>query len=185
MTFYIFAKKQIMNFQELLFQRKSVRKYLDKAIEPEKIKTLKKAALMSPTGKRKKHWDFIFIEKKTTLDKLANSKAHGSKLIGGAPLAVAVIGDNDVSDTWIEDCSIASIVIQIQAEDLELGSCWVQIHKRPHNEDVLSEDYVRSVLDIPRTKNILSIIAIGYPEEKRAVNKNEDLLWDKIHDEKF
>lgn len=174
-----------MNVQKLLFQRKSIRKYLDKAIEPEKIDALKKAALLSPTGKRKNHWDFIFIENKTTLNKLADSKTHGSKLIGNAALAVAVIGDNEVSDTWIEDCSIASIIIQLQAEELRLGSCWVQIHKRQQSENLMSEDYVRNVLSIPDSKNVLSIIAIGYAEEKRPANREEDLLWDKIHEERF
>ncbi|MDA3880942.1 MAG: nitroreductase family protein [Prolixibacteraceae bacterium] len=174
-----------MNFQELLFQRKSIRKYLDKPIESEKIEALKRAILLSPTGKRKNHWDFIFVENKATLTSLADSKLHGSKLIGNAALAVAVIGDNDVSDTWIEDCSIASIILQLQAEDLGLGSCWVQIHKRPHSEEVMSEEYVRILLDIPETKNVLSIVAIGYPEEKRPATKETDLLWNKIHDEKF
>ena len=174
-----------MNFQELLVHRKSVRKYLAKTIEVEKIEALKKAALLSPTGKRKNHWDFIFIENKTTLNKLAQSKVNGSKLIGNAPLAIAVVGDNSASDTWIEDCSIASIILQLQAEDLELGSCWVQIHKRPHNEETLAEDYVRAVLNIPEAKNILSIIAIGYPENKREASKDEDLMWEKIHSEKF
>lgn len=174
-----------MNFQELLVHRKSVRKYLAKTIEVEKIKALKKAALLSPTGKRKDHWDFVFIENKTTLNKLAQSKVNGSKLIGNAPLAIVVVGDNSVSDTWIEDCSIASIILQLQAEDLELGSCWVQIHKRPHDEVTSSEEYVRAVLNIPEAKNILSIIAIGYPENKRETSKDEDLMWEKIHSEKF
>lgn len=174
-----------MNFQELLFQRKSIRKYLDKAIEPEKIDILKKAALLSPSGKRNNHWDFIFIENEITLNKLADSKTHGSKLIGNAALAVAVIGDNNVSDTWIEDCSIASIILQLQAEDIGLGSCWVQIHKRQHNESLMSEEYVRNILNIPDSKNVLSIIAIGYPQEKRPANREEDLLWDKIHEEKI
>jgi nitroreductase len=170
-----------MNFQELLFQRKSIRKYIDKPIEPEKINALKKAALLSPTGKRKNHWDFIFIENKETLQKLSESKMHGSKLIGNASLAVAVIGDSEISDTWIEDCSIASIILQLQGEDLGLGSCWVQIHKRPHNETVMAEDYVKSLLKIPERKNVLSIVAFGYPDDKRPANSEDNLLRNKIH----
>ncbi len=170
-----------MDFQELLFQRKSIRKYQNKSIETEKVEQLKKAALLSPTGKRKNHWDFIFIENKDTLKHLSESKMHGSKLIENAALAVAVIGDSEVSDTWIEDCSIASIILQLQGEDLGLGSCWVQINKRPHNENTMAEDYVKELLNIPEDKNVLSIVAFGYPDEKRPATSEDDLLWNKIH----
>ena len=150
-----------MEFQKLLFKRKSIRKYQNKAIEPEKVELLKKAALLAPTGKRKNHWHFIFIENKDTLQKLASSKMHGSKLIEKAALAVAVIGDSKISDTWIEDCSIASIILQLQGEDLGLGSCWVQIHKRPHDENTMAEEYVKKSLEIPEDKSVLSIVAFG------------------------
>ncbi|MFO7863289.1 MAG: nitroreductase family protein [Salinivirgaceae bacterium] len=170
-----------MEFQKLLFKRKSIRKYQNKSIEPAKVEQLKKAALLSPTGKRKNHWDFIFIENKETLKHLSESKMHGSKLIGNAALAVAVIGDSEVSDTWIEDCSIASIMLQLQGEDLGLGSCWVQINKRAHDENTMAEDYVKELLKIPEDKNVLSIVAFGYPDEKRPANNEDELLWNKIH----
>lgn len=170
-----------MDFQELLLQRKSIRKYQNKSIEPEKVEQLKKAALLSPTGKRKNHWDFIFIENKDTLKRLSESKMHGSKLIENAALAIAVIGDSKVSDTWIEDCSIASIILQLQGEDMGLGSCWVQIHKRPHDENTMAEEYVKKSLEIPEDKSVLSIVAFGYPDEKRPANNENELLWNKIH----
>ncbi|HKK81006.1 MAG TPA: nitroreductase family protein, partial [Prolixibacteraceae bacterium] len=118
---------------------------------------------------------------KETLKALSDSKMHGSKLIKNAALAVAVIGDSEISDTWVEDCSIASIILQLQGEDLGLGSCWVQINKRPHNESSMAEDFVKELLKIPEGKNVLSIIAFGYPDEKRPATIEEDLLWNKIH----
>lgn len=174
-----------MSFSNILLNRKSTRKFNSNKVEPNKIELLKKAALLSPTGKRKNHWDFVFIENKETLAKLSTSKEHGSKLIENAALAIVIIGDLNESDTWIEDCSIASIILQLQAEELGLGSCWVQIHKREHSKELSAEDYIKELLQIPCNKNVLSIIAIGYPLEERAPNKNPELLYHKIHLEKF
>jgi nitroreductase len=174
-----------MLISELLISRRSIRKFTEQSIENEKIELIKKAAILSPTGKQKNHWDFIFVTEKERLEKLSKSKTHGSRLIAGAGLAVVIIGDPTASDTWIEDCSIASIIIQLQALDLGLGSCWVQIDKREHDTSTSSEEFVKQVFDIPESKGVLSIIAIGYPAEKRAPIQESELLYHKIHLEKY
>jgi nitroreductase len=174
-----------MLFSEIIASRRSIRKFTELHIEIEKIDLLKKAAVLSPTGKQKNHWDFIFITEKCMLEKLSTSKTHGSKLIAGAALAVVIVGDPTVSDTWIEDCSIAAIIIQLQALDLGLGSCWVQINKREHDASTSSEQYVKQILEIPESKDVLSIIAIGYPAEKRAPIEESELMYHKIHSEFF
>jgi nitroreductase len=174
-----------MSFSKLITSRRSIRKFTEDRIEDEKIELLKKAAILSPSGKQKNHWDFIFVTDKSILEKLSRSKTHGSKLIAGAGLAVVIVGDPTVSDTWIEDCSIASIIIQLQALDLGLGSCWVQIDKREHDETISSEQYVKQIMEIPESKKVLTIIAIGYPSEKRAPFGDSELMYHKIHCEKF
>jgi nitroreductase len=175
----------MMSIAELLVSRHSIRKFLELPIEDEKIELLKKAVILSPTGNQKNHWDFIFIRNKLMLNKLSKSKIHGSKLIAGAHLAVVIVGDPTISDTWIEDCSIASILLQLQALDLGLGSCWVQINKRQHNNSTSSEQFVKQLLEIPESKGVLSIIAIGYPAEKKAPISESKILYHKINDEKY
>lgn len=174
-----------MMFSEILASRRSIRKFLNLRIEDEKVELFKKAAILSPTGNQKNHWDFIFVRDKTMLEKLSKSKPHGSGFIAQADLAVIIAGDPTISDTWIEDCSIASIIIQLQAHDLGLGSCWVQINKRAHDATTSSEQYVKQLLDIPESKGVLSIIAIGYPAKKRAPVRKPELLYHKIIEEKY
>ncbi|MDA3929746.1 MAG: nitroreductase family protein [Prolixibacteraceae bacterium] len=174
-----------MSFANLIKSRRSTRNFIDRPVEVEKIEALTKALLYSPTGKRKNHWDFLFIEDKVMLLTLSECKPHGANLIEGAALAIVVVGDSVQSDTWIEDCSIASIILQLQAEELALGSCWVQIHKRPHNNEKTAEDFVKEQLNIPRSKNVLSLIAIGYPAKKRAPIDESELLYHKIHKGKY
>lgn len=180
----IFAKN-IMNFIELLTKRKSVRKFSDKPVEKDKIETLKKALLLSPTGKRKNHWDFVFVENRETLNKLAEAKDFGAKLLQTATLGIVVIGNPDIADTWIEDCSIASIIVQLEAVELGLGSCWVQISKRFSKAKVPANTIVKKLLNIPEEKEVLSIIAIGYPTEYPKPHNLEKLLFEKIHIEKY
>lgn len=173
----------MINFTNLLISRRSVRKFTDKKIESEKIEELKKAILLAPTGKRKNHWGFIFIENNETLLKLSVAKEFGSKLVANASLAIVVIGDPQISDTWIEDCAIASIIAQLKAEELGLGSCWVQIDKRFSKDKRPSKQIVKNLLNIPDGKEVLSVIALGYPLEKPKPFDLEKLDYSKIHSE--
>ncbi len=174
-----------MEFIQLLQNRRSKRKFTTQKVEPDKVEALMKAALMSPTGKRKNHWDFIFVETPETLVKLSECKPHGAKLIAGAPLAVVVIGDPQQSDTWVEDCSIASVILQLQAEALVLGSCWVQVHNREHDEATMADTYIKTLLGIPDSRAVLSVIAMGYPDETKKPFDLSELMQEKIHRERF
>ena len=89
------------------------------------------------------------------------------------------------SDVWIEDASVASIYMQLQAEDLGLGSCWCQIRNRVTEDEADSNNYVRSLLDIPYQLDVLSIIGIGYKDQVRKPFDESDLQWEKIHIGKF
>ncbi len=164
---------------ELLRARRSIRKYTDRVIEPKKIEILKEAVLRSPSSRNFDPWEFIFVDDRELLKKLSLSKQHGSKFLENAALGIVICGDGEKSDVWIEDCSIASILVQMVAQSLGLGSCWIQIRKRMHNEQTTSEDYIRRLLNIPDHVHVESIIAIGYPAETR-----EPLPREKLKDEK-
>jgi nitroreductase len=174
-----------MEFIELLQNRRSKRKFTTQKIEAEKVELLIHAALMSPTGKKTNHWDFIIVEDTGMLEKLSECKPQSAKLIAGAPLAIVVVGDPLHSDTWVEDCSIASIIIQLEAEELGLGSCWVQVKNREHDITTMANDYIKGLLGIPAEKSVLSVIALGYPDEIKKPFDMVNLLKEKIHRERF
>ena len=165
---------------EYLQQRRSVRKFTDRPIEHEKIYVLKEAVLRSPTLRNFDPWEFIFIDDKPLLEQLSRSKPHGAGFLKNAPLGIVVCADEDRSDVWVEDCAIASILAQLTAQSLGLGSCWIQIRKRYHN-DTTSEAYIRKVLNLSYNIRILSIIAIGYPAEHPAPKPADKLKSKKIH----
>lgn len=173
------------DFQQLISNRRSIRKFTEAPLSPEHVEAILKAGLKSPASKSANPWQFLLIEDKEMLGKLSLCKKTGSKPIAGCALAIIVLADPYASDVWIEDSSIASIIMQLQAEDLGLGSCWIQIRERFTAEDVPSDEYVRGLLDIPMQMQVLSIIAIGHKAQERPPFDDEKLQWEKIHIGKF
>ncbi len=169
------------NFNELIKQRRSTRKYTSQELSQEEVVTILKAGLMAPTSKRSNSWQFIAVDQKETLDKLSRCKEHGAALLANAALAVVVVADPLASDVWIEDASVASIMMQLQAEDLGLGSCWVQIRERFTATGMPSDEYVRGILQIPLQLQVLSIIAFGHKDGTKKPFNEDNLLWEKVH----
>ncbi len=166
---------------ELLRKRRSIRKYTDQSIEPEKIDILKEAVLRSPSSRNIDPWEFIFIDDRELLTKLSQSKPHGASFMEHAALGIVICADGDKSDTWIEDCSIASILVQMTAQSIGLGSCWIQIRNRSYNENTTSENYIKNLLNLPDGMKVESIIAIGYLDERREPLRKEKLKYEKLH----
>ncbi len=109
------------NFSELIKNRRSMRKFTDEELTQDQVVALMKAALMSPSSKRSNSWQFVVVDDKEVLKELSHCKEQASSFIADAALAIVVMADPLASDVWIEDASIASIMIQLQAEDLGLG----------------------------------------------------------------
>lgn len=162
-----------------------MRKFTDEELKQEEVVALMKAALMAPASKRSNPWQFIVVDDKDTLKKLSLCKDQASQFIADAALAVVVTADPLVSDVWIEDAAIASIYIQLQAEDLGLGSCWVQVRERFTATGIPSNDYVHDVLELPLPLQVLSVIAIGHKGMERKPFNEEHLQWEKIHINKY
>ena len=166
---------------DLLKTRRSIRKFKNKKVEQEKVDAILKGALLSPSSRGRKPWEFIVVDDEEVLKKVAQSKEHGSKFLAGAPLGIVVAADPELCDVWVEDTSIASVIIQLTAHSLGLGSCWIQIRERLHNDSVTAEDYLKEVLGIPEKLKVASIIAIGYKDEDKKPHEEADLLYNKIH----
>ncbi|MEF9932889.1 MAG: nitroreductase family protein [Cetobacterium sp.] len=164
--------------------RRTVRRYQDKKVEKIKIHEILRTALVSPSGKNTKPYEFLVVEDEATLKKLSHSKQMGATLIDGSPLSIVVLG-NENSTTWVEDCSIACTMIQLKAFDLGLGSCWVQIKERKTSAGTDSEEYVRNLLGIPGYLRVLAIISIGYSDEIKPSHSESDMDFSKVHYENY
>jgi nitroreductase len=165
----------------IIRKRRSIRKFLDRPIEAEKIDLLLEAALRAPSSRGINPWEFVVVNDKALLARLAQSKQHGSAFLKNAPLGIVICADAEKCDVWVEDASIASIFIHLAAESLGLGSCWIQIRERMHDGKRSAQEYIVETLHLPPRLQVESIIAIGYPDEKLPPHKKEELLFEKVH----
>ena len=167
-------------FLPLIQNRRSIRKYQDKAVEAETIDLLVEALLRAPTSMGKNSWNFVVVTDPSLLEQLSRAKPHGAAFLKNAPLGIVVCGDPQISDVWIENSSIASIYIHLAAASLDLGSCWIQIRERPHDDSRSAEAYIADMLNLPAHLRVLSIIAIGYPGESKAPHPGDALAYDRV-----
>jgi nitroreductase len=169
------------NFSELIKTRRSMRQFTDELLSGDDVKLLLRAGLIAPSSKGLHSYEFIVVEDKQMLAALSQSKSVGSDFLAGAPLAIVVLADPTVSDVWIEDASVAATHILLQAEDLGLGACWIQVRNRYTADERSTEQIVKSLLGIPDKFGVVCIIAVGHKGMERKPQNEDRLKWEKVH----
>ena len=172
-------------FTELLKTRRSIRKYQDRPLEKEKLDAILKSALLSPSSRGLRPWEFVAVTDRAMIQKLAGCKEHGSAFLAGAAAAVVVVADTAGGDVWIEDTSIASVIMQLAAHEMGIGSCWIQVRGRYRSRDVKAEDYIKDALGIPGNFAVESIVAFGYAAEEKAPAPEPRLPHAKVRFETY
>lgn len=173
------------SFHDLIFNRRSIRKYTGEEISPEDVKQILEAALVAPSSKNKMPCQFVVVDDKAALAALSKCKDFGAKPIEKCALAVVVTADPLVSEAWIEDASIAAFMMQLQAQDLGLGSCWIQVRERYSADGSSAEEYVKESLSIPPDIRVLCILSLGHKDEEKQPYEQDQCKWEKIHIEKW
>jgi nitroreductase len=169
-----------MNFKDLVMCRRSCRQYTEEEISADDLQLIIRAALMSPTSKNSQAWKFVIVDDKTKIEKLSDSKEHGSNFLRSAPLCIVVLGNTKTDDCWIENCSIAAYSMLLQAEDLGLGACWVQIRGRVLTDGTSVCDVVRGILGLPDDEEVLCIIGIGYKKTHCKPKDEDKVKWENV-----
>lgn len=169
-----------MSFLELAKKRYSVRSYLDRPVEKEKLLQVLEAARIAPSAVNKQPWNFIVVTNENTKNKIAET--YPREWFKTAPAVIVVCGNHskswkrkDGKDHCNIDVAIAIDHMTLAATDLGLGTCWVcafdakQCHK---------------ILGLPENLEVIALIPIGYPADTAPENKNrmdisEIVSWEK------
>lgn len=173
------------NLNELLVNRRSIRRYKDIPLEPDHVRLILEAALLSPTGKNCRAWQFVAVDDKEMLQRLSECKSSGAMPVAKAAMAVVVCVDVTESTTWIEDGSIAAAYMMLQARELGIGSCWIEVNGRLAADGTPAEDIVQELLGLPEQVQPLCIVTLGIPDEERQPQNTGKLLWDHVHIGRF
>lgn len=169
------------NFHNLLVKRHSIRQYTDEPISGEDVEKILQAALMAPSSKRTTPWEFLLVEDKEKLQELSKCRDFGTLPLANCSLAIFVMANPEITDTWVEDAAIAAVLMQLQAEDLGLGSCWVQIRNRFTKDNEPSQNFISDIISIPGEQQILCAITLGHKKEEKKPFDLEKLKWEKVH----
>ena len=168
------------DFKDLVQRRRSHRRFTDAQVSPEDLQIILRAALMSPTSRGQRNWHFAVVDRKDDLLKLSDAKDGAGHFIKDAALAIVVMGDPEVNDCWVEDCSIAAISMQYQAEDLGLGSCWIQMRGRGLSDEHTANEVIHGILGLPEHLEVLCVLAIGHAADERQPQNEDKLKWENV-----
>lgn len=153
--------------------RRSIRKYIDKSVEDEKIVQLLESARLAPSGDNSQPWHFIVVKSDLGRQKLSEV-SHKQEWMLSAPVFIVCVADircrihegiyvclNETSPQAelkmvIRDTSISIEHILLEADNLGLGTCWVGWY---------TQEEIRPVLNIPSDKYVLGVITVGYAGE--------------------
>ena len=166
---------------DFIFKRRSVRRFQEKEIEPEKIEMLLKAAMAAPTAMNYQPWEFVVITEKERIEKV---KAALTFAKSNAPLVICVCGNlvglrQLVKERfWVQDCSAATENILLAATALGMGSVWCGVHPISVYVKRISE-----ILELPSGVIPLNALFIGYPAEEKESRTQYNP--DKVHVQKF
>ncbi len=147
-------------FIDIARSRHSCRLFSGEPLSDEERRLLLEAGDLAPSSRGRRPVRLVPVEDIDTIRKLASCRPSSTKALETATFAVIVAADPAVADTWIEDSSIATIMMQLEAEDLKLGSCWIQIRMRD-NAGTPAEDIVRDIMGLDPGFSVLSIVAFG------------------------
>jgi nitroreductase len=166
-----------MALLDLIKQRRSIRKYLDKAVERDKIISCLEAARLAPSACNSQPWKFIVVDDEGMKNKLCDTAFRGLYQISAfaktAPVIIAIVSEKSkfwarvggkIRDIqyYLIDIGIAGEHFILQAQELGLRTCWI---------GWFDEQAVKSLLQVPQDKKVDILISLGYPETSYIPSK--------------
>lgn len=153
-----------MEFINVIELRRSVRSFLEKKVEENKIDYILESARVSPSWANRQCWKFIIVKDKNKILKLSKTSVI-NRWLRKAPILIVACGDPSMSgnnnsiDYFIVDVSIAMEHLVLAATDAGLGTCWI---------GGFNEDKVKELLEIPKRIRVVAMTPLGYPSENEG-----------------
>lgn len=156
-----------MDVCDAIATRKSVRAYLDKPIEEEKLNAVLEAARLAPSASNRQEWRFVIVREKEVRSQIAMA-AGQQMFIAQAPVIIVACAETDGhimtcgEPCYPIDVAIALDHLTLRAVELGLGTCWI---------GKFNADEVKKILGIPDEIKVVQLMPLGYPVEPDAIQK--------------
>jgi nitroreductase len=160
-----------MDIYDLIKLRKSVRSYLPKDVEEDKLNRVLDAGRLAPSAGNRQEWRFIVVKEKEQRQKLAGATNHA--FVAEAPVVLACCAENDGHTmpcglpSFSIDAAIAIDHITLAAVAEGLGTCWI---------GGFDADKAKEVLGIPDGIAVVELLPIGYPADPSEQQKTRKSL---------
>jgi len=147
-------------FIELLRRLRAVCQFRQQAIPQEVIDALLNVARWSGSASNRQHWELVVVQKRETLQALAQCEGYAKHLAGAALSIVLVMaGEPDLVDQETFDEGRLSERIMLAAEAYGVGSCIGWLRGQGSTD-------ARALLGIPQKRLVRTTISLGYPDEE-------------------
>ena len=158
---------------ETIFNRRSIRKYENRPIEKEKIEKLLRAAMQAPSAANQQPWEFLVIEDKEVLKKLAQTSPY-SKMVADSAVTFILLSRKEgllAPGCVPQDMGAAAENLLLQAVDLGLGAVWLGVASI---EERMS--YIKELFNLPENIEAFALIPVGYPDgqENKFVDRFDE-----------
>jgi nitroreductase len=168
---------------ETIKKRRSIRKYKEKQIEPEKIEAIIESGLYAPSGHNKQPWHFTVLQNKELIDKISdgtkerlrdseiplfkrmarNEKFH---MLYKAPIVIIVSGKKEGAYSMEADLGAATQNMLLAAESLGVASCWIGLVVAYFDGE--DKEAKREELGIPEGYEVQYAVTLGYSDLEGA-----------------
>jgi nitroreductase len=155
---------------DVVKKRRSIRRFLDKEIEKEKIEEVLRAAMTAPSAHNGRPWQFWVIRDKEIKEKLSRIQPWAD-FVARAPVVLAIGAHG--GEQWIEDCALVASLVYLDATNQGLGTCLVQVRGMEAEGGEESEMVVREIISAPKNIRILCLMPLGYPQGKIPEHSGE------------
>jgi nitroreductase len=168
-----------MDVYEVIRTRKSVRAYLDREVEPEKLQRVLEAARLAPSASNRQEWRLVVVTDPAKRRRLAE-EAAGQRFVAQAPVVIAACAETDGhrmrcgQACYPIDVAIALDHLSLAAVAEGLGTCWI---------GAFDPAAVRAILGIPEQIVVVELMPLGYPRDAGAVGKSRLTLESIVHRE--
>lgn len=161
----------MQNTIDTIYDRRSVRKYTDKEVNPDLVDEVLRAAMFAPSGCNKQPWHFVVFNEKEIITEIKNMHPYASAL-ATAPVCIMVCGDTEkemASGFYQVDCSAAIENMILAAKALGLDTCWMGIYPW---EDVMAA--FTKKFKLPENVKPFALISLGYSDVKQERPRRYD-----------
>ncbi len=156
-----------MEIEEALKNRRSVRRYRQKAVSMETLKEIGEICRYAPTGGNRQDWELVLVNDQDIVGDVFSTLAWlptvGAPPEGKRPTAYLVVISDDKSN-GVADCAAITTYALLAAYARGLGSCWFGSIRRTE---------LSKLLEVPETYSIEFVISLGYPDEEFRVENGD------------